>query len=221
MILQPMKTTQKHQPYADGNRLPLAAGLSSFHNAYLADVAAPDSADVEQVLQEVARRKPPQELPYTEIVVLTKGCFSQDTWDAVQRLAQSYCPPGANLNSCSVLLARLAAVHSDESFEGDFFVSRVLAAGPNGYLFQAFHSKVVGNTHRYLEVDCTELLLKAGDVLVFDPTTPHMAAPVMPKEDTVLVLLQLEVRVPDEESLAHLVEHLPPCPVRNNPSRLR
>lgn len=216
-----MSHTKKHKPYDEGNRLPVAAGLVSRHNVYLAKAQAPEAADVALVLQEVAQQRPVQQMPPAGVQVLNRGTFSKDAWAAVERIAALSCPPGMNLGPCSLVLTRLGAVHSDETFEGDFFVSRVLTAGPRGYLFQAFHSEVVGKQHPSFLVDCTDRVLEAGDVLVFDPTTPHMAAPLAPEADTVLVLLQLEVHVPDEETLSRLVEHLPPCPVRDDIARSR
>lgn len=73
----------------------------------------------------------------------------------------------------AVLACRWALPHDDGTFAGKAFLSLVLHTGPEPYVMSMFAT--TGRRNRTV-VDITRTL-RTGDVFIFDPTVPHMAAP--------------------------------------------
>jgi hypothetical protein len=110
------------------------------------------------------------------------------------------------LDSAAVLACRFALPHDDNIFEGKAFLSTVLHTGPHPYLMSMFTTEPgerVKNdgSRRQLVID-TVRELKVGDTFMFDPTVPHMAAPMEPHADQWLILLQLERPLKDARAYA-------------------
>lgn len=215
------KAPKTHRPYACGNRLALPAGgkkpWAARHNLYMAKPQPADNPDIPVVNQAVDKYLENLGLGSREIDAIPVSHLGDVACEAALRLAALWEPKGFKLGSPDILVTSLAPVHEDESFEGMFFASLVLQAGHAGYLFQSFHTEVKGGANPRLELVVDERLLEVGDILVFDPTTPHMAAPLDPQGGDMLVMLQREIYVPDQETYERLLEALPPCANRNQP----
>lgn len=100
-----------------------------------------------------------------------------------------------------------AAPHEDSPSAGCAFVSTVLHTGPYPYWMSMFHSRETP-AHEF-ELHTSTRILRQGDTFVFDPTIPHMSAPVRPHQDQFLVLLQAELEIRTEEQVAQLIAQFP------------
>ena len=80
-----------------------------------------------------------------------------------------------------MLVTKFAPAHSDPAFEEQIFVSLVLRTGSSPYLVQAFHTEYAPTEDMALKFVDTNRCLEVGDIPVLDPTTPHMAAPTVPR----------------------------------------
>ena len=92
----------------------------------------------------------------------------------------------------------------------------MLYTGEHPYVMQTLHSEV----HEGLpKVVTTTRVIGKGDCFVFDPTTPHMAAPKYCSADQLLVMLQVELRDGSEGDRAKLVELFRPTTVEEDEER--
>lgn len=110
-----------------------------------------------------------------------------------------------------ILFAELALPHADPDYTGWAFVSVVLHTGPHPYVLQMLHTEQIEESNENV-VRTSSVLLRPGDVVVFDPSTPHLCVPATPHEDQLLVLAQVSVMDVTEEDRNLLVSALPPQP---------
>jgi hypothetical protein len=115
----------------------------------------------------------------------------------------------------SLLACEWASPHDDSSFCGSAFLSLVLRTGDSPYVMSMFHHRRMPDS-RALDLITTTRVLKPADLVVFDPTIPHMAAPGRPNEKALLVLLQAEVDIEQPGALQALVQRFPRHPEDRN-----
>jgi hypothetical protein len=110
----------------------------------------------------------------------------------------------------SLLACEWAAPHDDCQFLGRAFASLVLHTGPFPYVLTMMNSRKCGQG---LALEQRSRELKRGDFFVFDPSTPHMAAPSRPHQDSLLVLLQADVSMADSSEQDGLLKSFPRHPI--------
>ena len=92
----------------------------------------------------------------------------------------------------AILSCMWAAPHVDDTFDGSLFVSVVVRTGPSPYVMQTLRTGAAEDGAPASLITNTRVL-NVGDVVVFDPTAPHYAFPQRPSEQSLLVLLQVEL----------------------------
>lgn len=200
---------------ATGNRLEVPPEISGAHFFYKTETPALPQKDVDQVVQATIRFVHEHGLNPAHIEVLDNdyfGACGPKVRKAFERL-QACVEPFGGTTSASVLVCEWATPHLDDLYLGEAFVSWVLHTGENPYLMQTFHcGRLAGVNEEFFgaSVQSSSRILHTGDVVVFDPTTPHMAAPVYPSANQLLILLQLSVNDRTEEDRAELLKRLPP-----------
>lgn len=144
-----------------------------------------------------------------EVAVVPRREFTDDAREALERLGE----PLTRLECASgtppeILVTAQAFPHTDPAYAGHAFLSLVLHTGPTAYLMETFH---VGRSFTG-EPDAftSARVISTDDWFVFDPTTPHFAAPLHPHEDSLLILLQLELSDQDRDDRKAILRELPP-----------
>lgn len=181
------------------------------HFFYRADTPALDACDMAVVTDSVATLIEERGLGVAQIEVFTLKYFREHAAAAVQdsldRLTKTL-GLDAVRDRTSLLTCEWASPHEDSAFEGKAFVSVVLGTGPYSYVMNMFHSrKLPGKTG--LDLVTSTRVLRTGEVIVFDPTIPHMAAPGRPSTDSLLVMLQVEVDISEPGGMEALLRRFP------------
>lgn len=185
--------------YEKGNRLPVPAELKSSHFIYKAAPLRISQEDIAKVVAATQAFVDNRGLNPAQIEVFTPKEFQREAADAYPALVRLFQALGFDepTPGAGVLVCEWAAPHVDDSYEGAAFVSLVLHTGPEPYVMQTFHAE-----HRpgaVPQLTASTRVLRSGDCFVFDPTTPHMAMPLHPHQDQLLVMLQVEL--PDNTEL--------------------
>jgi hypothetical protein len=97
---------------------------------------------------------------------------------------------GQPCEDLELVICEWAAPHEDGTFDGQVFTSLVVHTGKNPYYMQTVVTQPRHTGLGRYEVSKGSVVLSQGDMLVFDPTVPHMAAPTRPADGQLLVLLQ-------------------------------
>jgi hypothetical protein len=128
----------------------------------------------------------------------------QDALDAAVKAV------GLPIEDAELVICEWAAVHADYTFAGRTFASLVVSTGRNPYYMQSVltHKSDLEMDDTW-QVDDAKLILKQGDVFVFDPTVPHMAVPTRPADGQLLVLMQWAIPTEDELAMANLLGQFP------------
>ncbi len=200
-----------------GNRLPVPAGIPGNHFFYR--TALKWSAEDAAVLVDAVKRAVEDcGLHTAEIDVYSVKRLLQyggeRVGEAYLRLIEQLSLQKAHsVGRVGLLVCEWASPHVDDSFAGQAFLSLVLHTGPEPYLMQTFHSeRVQEDGASRLALHTSTRVLNVGDAVVFDPTTPHMAAPASGNPDQLLIMLQAELPDDSEESRQHLLNTYPPLP---------
>lgn len=201
-------------PYVDGNRLPVDLGGDNRHFFYKAKTPAYEASDAELVVQAVHKYcetygelDPSQVdlLGANQIEALVPGSGS-----ALKRMFAAFDVSDEIISDLSVLYCRWAQPHVDDALSGKALVSLVLSTGPEPYVMSTFNSYVGTRYDKPAQfMSTTTRLLKVGDVVVFDPTTPHMVMPRLPRDGQMLILLQFHVSDETPKERAKLLRSIP------------
>jgi hypothetical protein len=181
------------------------------HFLYQAERRDFDPADIKAVGSAVLAIARSMRLMAAEIEILGVSSFLSRTTPEVKASLQRLLrilglDPTAQENS--FVFCDWAAPHEDIQIAGSAFVSTVLHTGPFQYWMSMFHTRKCETTYETPLLTSTRML-NVGDTFVFDPTIPHMAAPVRSHQDQFLVLLQSEISIGTDQELADLLRRFP------------
>ena len=196
----------------DHNRRPVPPSVRSAHFLYKAAAPTFDPADVAEVVTATKRMLEERGLYCAQIEVFGRRQFEScvpESVAAFDRLVAAL-PAICAGKSLSVLVCEWATPHVDDSYEGKAFYSAVLHTGNNAYVMQTLHSGRSQQQPNVSTLTTSARTLDVGEAIVFDPTTPHFAAPKWPHESQLLVLLQAELDDETDEDRAALLAALPP-----------
>lgn len=156
--------------------------------------------------------KPQYGLGVAQIEAVTATTLAErcpETQDALSAAAKAV---GLPIEDAELVFCEWAAVHADYCFAGRTFVSLVVSTGCNPYYMQSLLTRKERDedldTESY-EVDDATLILNQGEILVFDPTVPHMAVPTRPADGQMLVLMQWALPTEDALAKANLLGQFP------------
>lgn len=190
----------------EGNRLPVPAAVPNKHFLYkTAPVLLPPDA-TKLVVDEVDRFVCNKGLYPGEVELVERYDLDEPANKALDELMASL-PAALQSDKPALLVCEQALPHTDPTYQGSAFVSVVLATGPEPYHLQCFHSTLVDGLP---DLVTSSRVLRVGDCVVFDPTTPHMVVPLHPHQEQLLVLLQVELEDKTESERARILEQLPP-----------
>jgi hypothetical protein len=172
-----------------------------FYKSSKPRVNADDLSIVEQGVRRLIARQ--EGLRVAQIDALSAREFVRscpESESALTRLAQAV---GLEVFDADIVFCEWAAVHEDGFYRGNSFVSLVVCTGKNPYYMQTVLTRKgfdEGDGNHAFRVDKTPAILSQGDLLVFDPTVPHMAAPARPADGQLLILLQwvMSTATPEE-----------------------
>lgn len=197
--------------YVKGNRLPVPSKVLSKHFFYQAQTQPLAEADVQAIVGAVKEFVMVKGIEAATIEAI--GFFALAIYgepgvqDAYKRVVGALFPEGDyDVRDTGILVCEWAMPHVDDTYEGVSFLNVVLSTGPLPYVMQTMHSRV-GYVQ---ELDVSTRVLKAGDVVIFDPTTPHFTAPLKPHQDCLLVMLQVELKDKTAEERVAILEKFPP-----------
>lgn len=198
----------------DGNRLCVPAPVKGAHLLYLANRPQVCPKAMALLAQEVCRYLENTGLNATEIDLLSERnqaqVLSPEACLAREQLVRELGWQDMPASSRAVLFCEWAPPHVDSSFAGKAFVSLVLHTGEEPYLVQTFHTKRHTNEDPDpIALTTTSRLLRPGDLMVLDPCTPHMAAPVRSSRDALLIMLQVEWPDATAEEREALIKRFP------------
>lgn len=207
---------KRHKPFKDGNRLALPREMVDEgynHFFYLADVPALDTAQFHPIVRDALafardRKLPPLEI---EALGLHTQLGSEDTIAAANSIRQSLGFSPSKYDT-DVVLCQAALPHEDAMFAGSAFVSVVLHTGEAPYVMTTFHANVQKDEDTgkpFYAMTSQSRTLKVGDVVVFDPTTPHCAVPSKSNDEAYLVMLQMQVPLRGAKDIKALLKQLP------------
>jgi len=194
----------------NGNRLRVPKRVNSHHFLYQAEPKPLDAAALDVVVSAVKCFTLERRLHASEVEIVSRQHLGDEAAAAFARLEAPLlelscaAPP----LSAEILVCHQAFPHTDATFAGIAFLSVVLHTGPEDYVLQAFH--VQRDRQGLQDVVSSSRVLQVGDWCVFDPTTPHMAAPLAPHQDSLLILMQLGLRDEDREARRAILKELPP-----------
>jgi len=199
-----------------GNRLAVPAALNDArHFFYRTQPPALSEEDRTLICEAVLAHYRTIPCMGSEVDVLSRGVilgWGAAVRDAVERLDSAMLSLGPKSMGALVdlLACRWAGPHSDEPFAGEAFYSFVLHTGPSPYTMNLFYTDRERHGERLPTVTCSSHRLKVGDAFVFDPTTPHLAAPEEPRDGQLLLLAQCTLKDKNARERAELVEVMPP-----------
>lgn len=201
-------------PCPEGNRLPVPSQIAGQHLLYLAQRPAVSKEAMALLANEVLRYIRDTGMDAAEIDLLGERSqeerLSAEAVQAREQLVHELGWQNMPSHSRAVLFCEWAPPHVDSSFAGKAFVSLVLHTGDEPYLVQAFHTRRHTNEDPDpIELTTTSRVLRPGDLMVLDPCTPHMAAPVRSSRDAFLIMLQVEWPDATELERAELVSRFP------------
>lgn len=115
---------------------------------------------------------------------------------------------GLSAKPPEIVFCSWACPHIDEMFEGNGFVSLVLATGASPYTVSSLAMKKPRG--KCAELNNAAYQVYPGDLLVMDPLVPHWAVPSAPADDSLLVLLQCMVPFATESEQMAVYERFSP-----------
>jgi len=197
------------QPQGHGNRLPVPRSVSGPHFFYKTRAPVLNTADAQVVIDAIRScRKRPADCHATQWrkndPVFKRHRKRKEALARLTRAMQSF--TGLRLE-VEVIACRWVLPHVDDGFAGESFYSVVLHTGPAEYVVQTMHTEPT--SEGYPTVHYHREIVAVGDAFVFDPTTPHMAAPVEPHKEQMLILLQMVVKDRNLAERAALLKRLP------------
>lgn len=196
-----------------GNRLPVPTSLGVSHLLYKFELTAPaPDEDLKVIADAVKKMVEDDGLAPSEIEAYAIRQFHDNVLAhaAIKRLLDLMGAQNFPESSASLIACHWASPHVDEYFSGKAFASLVVHTGPERYVLQTLHTSSLKKKERGLDLHRSTKMLKAGEAFVFDPTTPHFSAPVYPHENSLLVLLQVEVKDETPEDRKALLEKFVP-----------
>lgn len=202
-----------------GSRMAVPASLNARHFFYRTEAPAFNAEDVRMVVDAARRHVEEVGIGVAEIKLLSSsslGRAAAGASEALQRLSEAIPHRSLQTGEAGVLVCEWASPHVDESYAGSAFWSFVLDTGEHPYVMQTLHSEV----HEGLPavVTTTRVICK-GDSFVFDPTTPHLAAPKYCSADQLLVMLQVELKDGSEDDRANILDLFRPTRVEEDDER--
>jgi hypothetical protein len=126
--------------------------------------------------------------------------------------AQLGLPPEA----AQIVYCEWSWVHADVGYRDQLFVSVVLATGPEPYCVQSLQTPQT----RGAQVLDTKRIVSVGDVFLLDPCVAHMAAPVTPNNQALLVLAQWSLPAATEAERAAVRARFAPLPYDRHQSSM-
>jgi hypothetical protein len=197
--------------FQDGSRLAAPDELFSTHFFYHVDKVVSDFSDV---FAKAAKTELTGMVFYPAQIKTTSHCIydSPVLEEAVKKIAADLGLEKAEVNSATLLMCEWASLHADHNWLGKDFLSVVMHTGRHPYVMQTLHTEVKDFTKNLTSIDVptTTRLLCVGDVFIFDPTTPHTAAPRRPADGQLLVMLQFELKDSDVADRASILERFKP-----------
>lgn len=200
-------------PVIKGNRLPVPKALGSHHFFYYTNPPAFDPKHVKCVVEHIKAQLDRQTYRSTEVSLFTYQELmgsSKSVADAFCALMDAFKSPVIRREQADVLACQWAPAHVDDSFAGSAFYSVVLHTGPHPYIMELLHTQKQRYDKSQLNVVNTAKELRCGDAFIFDPTTPHYAAPKIPHQRELLILLQTELNDDTKEERKLLLKAHPP-----------
>lgn len=202
--------------HSQGNRQSVPREVSSAHFLYKTKAPALPQADVDLVVKAVRAHVHAFGLNPAQIDIAGTPVFQaagDATLQAYRRLRDFVTQqvPGGRY-APDILVCEWASPHVDESYAGDAFLSWVLHTGEYPYLMQTLHShkQTMRDGGSVIRTQTSARVLNVGDTFIFDPTTPHMAAPVRPGQDQLLIMLQLDLPDESPQQRKELLERFAP-----------
>jgi len=198
-----------HRQYANGNRVAVPKSLNLPHFLYHVDASIPVRFEsFVDAANEQIRKNP---LGCSQIDAFTAG-LTDNLKSEVSQISASLGLDAEEVESAQIIVCEWASVHDDYAFAGKCFLSVIMHTGPQPYVMQMAHTEVGKGAfgEKSLSVVTSTRQLNVGDIILFDPTTPHMAAPKRPADGQLLVLLQFELADPDQKSRNKLIKRFPP-----------
>jgi hypothetical protein len=178
------------------------------HFIYQTQASGMDTATAAVLVENVKTLVLEMGLHPAQIEIVNRGKLAPGAAAAFEQLAAPLLQvPCVRDHEVSMVVCEQALPHTDPEHEGSAFLSLVLHTGPEPYYLQLLHS-TVGATGQ--DVISSSRVLRAGDWVVFDQTTPHMAVPLFGSKDSLLVLLQTELKADTAEDRAAVQRAVPP-----------
>ena len=202
--------------YAQGNRLPVPSKEMGPHFMYSASIPKLNETYLKKIVDAAKDYVRESGLFPAQIEVLRPVDLQRaGSDDALAVWAEFLVDLGISdgvartPGSMSVMVCEWAAPHVDETFAGIAFMNVVLHTGPFPYIMQTLHTKVAGKSHPFQEVVTNSRTLKVGDAIIFDPTTAHCAMPLRPHQDSLLIMLQIELKDESEQDRENILKNFP------------
>lgn len=203
-------------PKTAGNRLPVPPTVAGHHLLYKSELQAPAQASDMAMIAELTKAMVLERgLNPSEIEAFAFSRYAGENpaaHEALRRLLAAMGASDCTDSDACVIACHWAAPHVDELFCGKAFASLVLHTGPERYVVKTFHTGPRKKAKVGLTLSSTTRVVSVGDLLVLDPTTPHLAAPVYPHQDQLLVLLQAEIPDRTAKERNALLEWFKPSP---------
>jgi hypothetical protein len=203
-----------HQPFTDGNRLAVPREVASHHFFYKVRPMSFDQDDLDLVLGAAKKYEQLFPIPIGDIGVLRVPLLTRITPEAVRpfdRIISAMGTSDEHRERAAILVTHWAAPHVDEKYHGNAFLSYVLHTGPEPYVIQAFHTEVSKGRCPAQSLTSSTRTVETGELLMLDPTTPHLAAPARPADGQLLVLIQIIIDETDLEDRLELIKRYPPA----------
>jgi hypothetical protein len=201
------------EPYQDGCRLAIPEGVKNSHFLYHVDVPALSPLDCfAKIAKDFVGRNRLSSSKIDAVSIRKNNAIIDELAQPFERIVDALGLTAEEAERETLLVCEWASVHADPTFAGKAFISVVVHTGPQPYVMQLASTgvRMARGGGRILTLPKSVCQLNVGDVILFDPTTPHMAAPKRPMDGQLLVLLQFELDDPDDESRAQLLSRFRP-----------
>jgi hypothetical protein len=203
-----METIFQSLPEHDRQVIPTS---EQSHFLYRAATQPMSTGDMELVAKAVQELVEDDGIAVAEISLYdSKHLTDRNKPEAAAALTRLASQLGVDMarNKVCILVCEWARPHDDSDYRGSAFVSLVLSTGRYPYVLNMLHTRKSPGPRSQSVVSQTRLL-KTGDVVVFDPTTPHMAAPARPHDSSLLVILQAELDLGSDEDMVRVLQKFP------------
>ncbi len=209
--------------FRNGNRMPVSASVPNPHFCYTLDRPAISSTDMELVSAAVRNRVDQDGIEAGEIALLMRQDLNSDeaalAFDRIDAALRAHVAhPLLGPSRSVMLVCEMAMPHVDPTFAGVAFLSLVLSVGSEPYVIQTV-SHYTQDKGVMLDLKKSTLVVDAGDCFVIDPCTPHLAVPIHPSSESLLILFQLELIDQTPEDRAAILQFLPPSKTHSGAPR--